>query len=81
MKDKQLIPVKSMDIKLDNASLLMKAKETGFMKRIRKFSPIDFHKISFVLWLSTLQPALRHLPLSLGLLQDQPSPGNHSGRE
>jgi hypothetical protein len=42
MKDKQLIPLKSMDIKLDNASLLMKAKETGFMKRIRKFSPIDF---------------------------------------
>jgi hypothetical protein len=42
MKEKQLAPVENMDIELDDASLLMKAKETGFMKRIRKFGPVDF---------------------------------------
>ncbi|GLI36433.1 IS4 family transposase [Desulforhabdus amnigena] len=44
MKDSQLIPVENMDIKLDDATLLLKAKETGFMKRIRKFNPFDFIK-------------------------------------
>jgi hypothetical protein len=42
MKDKQLVPVKNMDIKLDDATLLPKAKESGFIVRVRKFSASDF---------------------------------------
>ena len=49
MKDKQLVLLQNMDIKLDDASLLLKAKETGFIERIRKFDPVDFIKASCLL--------------------------------
>lgn len=44
MKDKHLVSIKNMDIKLDRASLFLKAREVGFTKRIRKFDPVDFIK-------------------------------------
>lgn len=44
MKDKHLVSIHSMDIKLDRASLFLKAGEVGFIRRIRKFDPVDFIK-------------------------------------